>query len=159
MKRSAATGSWTQDTPGLSHQCSTTQPRQPDNHQPSQFSICTVRVVLNASVGTWQPLSMCRQNSIKGRPENSLHHKRTSFLTLNAQSILPHTGNKSYEAKIEKSEKFGSHQESNPGHHWLEAPVLCHWALTARQPPTVQDMSYTDMSYTDMSYTDMWRSC
>ena len=23
---------------------------------------------------TWQPLSMCRQNSVRGRPENSLHH-------------------------------------------------------------------------------------
>ena len=31
-----------------------------------------------------------------------------------------------YEAKIEESEKDGSRQESNPGHLWLEAPVLCH---------------------------------
>ena len=31
-----------------------------------------------------------------------------------------------YEAKIEESEKAGSHQESNPGHLWLEPPVLCH---------------------------------
>ena len=31
-----------------------------------------------------------------------------------------------YEAKIEESEKAGSCQESNPGHLWLELPVLCH---------------------------------
>ena len=31
-----------------------------------------------------------------------------------------------YETKIEESEKAGSHQESNPGHLWLEPPVLCH---------------------------------
>ena len=42
---------------------------------------------------TWQPLSMCRQNSVRGRPENSLRQERTHaecfFLTLNAESILP----------------------------------------------------------------------
>ena len=48
------------------------------------------------------------------------------------QSILPHAG---CEAKIEKSEKADSHQESNPGHLWLEPPILCHWATTAGQPP------------------------
>ena len=36
--------------PGLSSQCSATELRQPDNHQPSQSSICTAQVVLNASV-------------------------------------------------------------------------------------------------------------
>ena len=40
----------TQDTSGLSRQCSATEPQQPDNHQPSQSSICTAQVVLNASV-------------------------------------------------------------------------------------------------------------
>ena len=29
-----------------------------------------------------------------------------------------------HEAKIEESEKAGSHQESNQGHLWLEALVL-----------------------------------
>ena len=42
-----------------------------------------------------------------------------------------------YEAKIEGSEKAGSRRESNPGHLWLEPPVLCHWAMTAGQPPTL----------------------
>ena len=27
--------------------------------------------------------------------------------------------------------------KSNPGHLWLEQPVLCSWATTARQPPTL----------------------
>ena len=44
------TRSRTQDTSGLSRQCSATEPRQPANHQPSQSSICTAQVVLNASV-------------------------------------------------------------------------------------------------------------
>ena len=39
-----------QDTSGLSSQCSATEPQQLDNHQPSQSSICTAQVVLNASV-------------------------------------------------------------------------------------------------------------
>ena len=28
-------------------------------------------------------------------------------------------------------------QKSNPGHLWPELPVLCHWAMTAGQPPTL----------------------
>ena len=42
-----------------------------------------------------------------------------------------------YEAKIEESEKGGSRRESNPGHLWLEPPVLCYWATTAGRPPTL----------------------
>ena len=34
----------------MSGQCSATEPRQPDIHQPSQSSICIAQVVLNASV-------------------------------------------------------------------------------------------------------------
>ena len=49
-KRPAGARSPTQDTSGLSRQCSATEPWQPDNHQPSQSSICTTQVVLNASV-------------------------------------------------------------------------------------------------------------
>ena len=41
VKRPAAAGSQTQDTSGLSHRCSATEPQQLDNHQPSQSSICT----------------------------------------------------------------------------------------------------------------------
>ena len=45
---------------------------------------------------------------------------RASCLTLEINEF------KCYEAKIEESEKAGSRQESNPGHPWLEPPVLCH---------------------------------
>ena len=31
-----------------------------------------------------------------------------------------------YEVKIEESEKAGSRRESNPGHLWLQPPVLSH---------------------------------
>ena len=43
-----------------------------------------------------------------------------------------------YKAKIEESEKAGSHQESNPGHLWLEPPVPTWgkmlWAFRVRKP-------------------------
>ena len=41
VKRPTAARSQTQNTSGLSHQCSATEPQQPDNYQPSQSSICT----------------------------------------------------------------------------------------------------------------------
>ena len=46
VKRLAAASSRTQDTSGLSHQCSATEPGRQDNHLPSH--ICTAQVVLNA---------------------------------------------------------------------------------------------------------------
>ena len=55
---------------------------------------------------------------------------------IDAQSILPHAENiwiRCYEAKVEQNKKAGSCRESNPGHLWLEPPVLCHWATTAGQ--------------------------
>ena len=42
-----------------------------------------------------------------------------------------------YDAKFERVKKAGSHKESNPGHLWLESPVLYYWAMTAGQPPTL----------------------
>ena len=56
------------------------------------------------------------------------------FLTLNTHSILPHVEIEEFEVKIKESEKAGSCWELNPGHLWLEPPVLCH--TTAGQPPT-----------------------
>ena len=38
-----------------------------------------------------------------------------------------------YEAKIEESEKAGCRQELNPGHLWLEPPVLL-WAFRVSKP-------------------------
>ena len=68
-----------------------------------------------------------------------------SIESLNATEILLRAsclkleinGFRCYKAKIEESEKAGSRQESNPRHFWLEPPVLCHWATTARWPPTL----------------------
>ena len=40
-----------------------------------------------------------------------------------------------YEVKI--GEGWAVTGESNPGHLWIEPPVLCHWAMTAGQPPTL----------------------
>ena len=39
-----------------------------------------------------------------------------------------------YEAKLEKSEKAGSHRQSNPGHLWLEPPALhlCFHLVTSK---------------------------
>ena len=42
-----------------------------------------------------------------------------------------------YEVKIEESKKAGHCQELNPGHLWLEPPVLCNWAMTAGWPSTL----------------------
>ena len=72
----------------------------------------------------------------------------TCAVNLQSESAYAYTGSfliqvavqinefRCYEAKIEESEKAGSRRESNPGHLWLEPPVLCHWATTAGQPPT-----------------------
>ena len=42
-----------------------------------------------------QPLSMCRQNFVRGRPENSLHQERTHaewFSQSKCLELLPHVG-------------------------------------------------------------------
>ena len=71
QKRPAVAGSPTQDTSAwatsalpLSHDSWTAT-------NPPKSSTCPAQVVLIASVHTWQPLSMCRQNSIRGWLENS----------------------------------------------------------------------------------------
>ena len=95
------------------------------SHTPSNHSVCTVCTITTLLGINRKILSIRREPMLSG------------FLTLNAQSILPHNESKGvrcYEAKIEESEKADSHRESNPGHIWLEPPVLCHWAMTARQP-------------------------
>ena len=80
-------------TSGLSCQCSATEPRQLDSHQPppqkKKSSTCPAQVVLIASVHTWRPLSMCRQNSIGGWLESSAKNPCWVILfTLDALSIL-----------------------------------------------------------------------
>ena len=92
---------------------------------------------------TWQPLRMCCQNPIRGQPENSLQQERTHaewFLTQNA-----HTGKnefRCYEAKW----KGDSHWESNPGHLWLESPLVCHFQ------PELQSLSYAWNEHAQLIY-------
>ena len=38
---------------------------------------------------------------------------------------------------MERQLNNGSCRESNPGHLWVELLVLCHWAMTAWQPPAL----------------------
>ena len=45
---------------------------------------------------------------------------RASCLTLQIDEF------RCYEAKIEEGGKASSRRESNPGHLWLEPPVLCY---------------------------------
>ena len=79
VTRLAVTRSRTQDTSGLSCQCSATEPRQPDNYQPSKSSTyiyCTGGTECFMQLHTRQPLRMCHQNSVRGWLENSLHQER-----------------------------------------------------------------------------------
>ena len=60
---------------------------------------------------------------------------RASCLTLEINDFT------CYEVKIEESEKAGSRRKLNPGHLWLEPPVLCHRATTAGHLPTLTILS------------------
>ena len=82
-KRLAFAGSWTQDTSGLSCQCSATEPREPmstgiywtigisvKTHIDTTlltilYMYCTGGTEM-PQLHTWQLLSMCRQNSVRG---------------------------------------------------------------------------------------------
>ena len=105
-------------------QCSATELQPAGNHQPSYSSPCTAQVVLNSSVS--HLAAMCCQ--LCSIPTDcrlfaffSFTSKQTTCLYFpaefknNAQSILPHAGNKCYEAKIEESEKAGSRTQDTSG--------------------------------------------
>ena len=49
------------------------------NHGPRFLYLPWAPPILSAALQShiWQPLSMCRQNSVRGRPENSLHQEKT----------------------------------------------------------------------------------
>ena len=77
-KKPAFAGSQTQDTSGLSRQCSATEPQQPGNHQPSQSSIywgLTRKFPPSGNNPCW----------VVSHSKCSDHH---------ACSCLPHVGNK-----------------------------------------------------------------
>ena len=51
--------------------------------------------IIMPQLHTWQPLSMCRQNSVRGQPENSLCQERTHaewFSQSKCLELLPHVG-------------------------------------------------------------------
>ena len=73
-EKAAVAGSQTQDTSGLSRQCSANEPWQPDDHQPSQSSIYAAQVVLNTPVAH---MAATIKTKVRGRPENSLRQERT----------------------------------------------------------------------------------
>ena len=64
VKRPAATRNQTRDTSDLSCQCSATELQQPDTLT-FLYMYCTDGTKMPQS-HTWQPLGMCRQNSIRG---------------------------------------------------------------------------------------------
>ena len=77
----AATRSQTQNTSGLSRQCSATELRQPDNHQPSQSSICTAQMVLNASVAHLGSHSVCAVRALLGVDQKILSFRKELMLS------------------------------------------------------------------------------
>ena len=81
-KRPAAAGSRTQDTSGLSRQRSATEPRQPDNHQPSQSSMYTAQVVLNTSVVHQRYISIFYMFIVQVIRSTVLQSKRAKLFSL-----------------------------------------------------------------------------
>ena len=76
--------------------------------------------VYNKSTYFSQYACMCIQKPVRGQTENSLHQERTHsewFSQSKFLELLTHFGIKRdkvfFEAKIEESEKVGSHRESN----------------------------------------------
>ena len=107
MKKPAVARSRTQDTSGLSRQCSATEPQQLDNHQPSQSSYMYCTGGTECLSSTPDSHSVCTVRTLLGidRKILSIRKERmlSSLLSLNAQSILPPTGKyRCYEAKIKE---------------------------------------------------------
>ena len=83
-KRLAAAGSWTQDTSGLSRQCSTIA-RQPDNHQPLQSSICTAHNIQISFI------SSLRQDALSNFTNILLVHMELDAVVLCVGLGYPHS--------------------------------------------------------------------
>ena len=99
IEESEKAGSRRESNPGHLACAASALPLRYDNRtttSPPQSSIYTAQVGLKCpSCNTWQPLSMCRQNSVRGRPENSLHQERTHaewFSQSKCLELLPHVG-------------------------------------------------------------------
>ena len=104
-------------------------------------TICTAQVVLTPQLHTWQPLSMCHQNSVRGQQENSLHQERTYVEWFFSHSkCSEHLAScwkfRCYETKMEEENEKASYcKESKPGHLWLEPPSNNTTIHNLLQPP------------------------
>ena len=76
-------------TPGLSHQCSARELRQPDNQQPPHFSVCTLRVVVNASVAHLAATQYMSSKLWEGCPK-TLSIRRMASIAKNLYYIDSH---------------------------------------------------------------------
>ena len=99
IEESEKAGSRRESNPGHLACAASALPLSYDNRtttSPHNPLLCTAQVGLKClSCNTWQPLSMCRQNSVRGRPENSLHQERTHaewFSQSKCLELLPHVG-------------------------------------------------------------------
>ena len=97
VKKPAVAGIRTQDTSGLSHQCSATEPWQLATTNPHNHQYVLHKWYWMPQSHTWQPLSMCHQNSVRVWPENSLHQERThavcfNFSPLHFRLLTLHSG-------------------------------------------------------------------
>ena len=141
-KRPAAAGSRTQDTSGLSHQCSAIEPRQLERHQPSQSSIQSTWVLSWWRFCGW-PLTVFWQHILSWLPGVRLRHSVPPAvhsyieecegwcLSGSHGSVAEHWRLKPevswvklrcYEAKIEENEKTGSRWKSN-------SDTAIHWYI------------------------------
>ena len=66
-------------------------------------------------------VNLCRETAVHLQALSLNLALTLKFLTLMSLSLIP-------KPKTTRT---------NPGHLWLEPPVLCHWATTAGQPPTL----------------------
>ena len=126
----------------LCSQCSTTELLQPVFHQPSQSSIhlyCTGDTEM-PQLQTWQPRSMCCQNSVWDWPEKSLHQERTHaewFSHSKCLELLPHVIVKRFWGGIRKIDYKYLHAASTRlllaarrQQFGLSCNMGCYWSWT-----------------------------
>ena len=120
---------WTASALPLSHDSLTAT-------NPPKSSTCPAQVVLIASVHTWQPFSMCRQNPIRGWLENSAKNPCWMVLfTLDALSILLMLVIKLiYLDVMRQKVKWMTYTVTGSQTQDMSG-LSCHWTTTAGQPP------------------------
>ena len=79
-----------ENTLGLSRQCSTTEQKPLDNHQPSQSSTCTAQVGLNASV-----VHLAGSHSVCAERKKSTTVRTHHFCSRIQHQLYPHVRDRS----------------------------------------------------------------